>query len=599
MTSHPVSRARALRRAFIRQWTRVRDNPRLLPHFAGKAWRVMRWGQIEKIIERNRMRTDWFSDYEAWAAEHDTRSELSLSLLAEKVAALPRAPRFGIVIIEETGADAAARSVTKVALDEQVYPATLRETAPDEAAALAAVGRLAGRGDVDYIGIIGTGDALASDALAQLALELSAGPSTALVYFDHDVLLRDGTRAHPDFKPCWDPYLFAQQAYLVRCAFARRDVVTKALAGKPPLSEWDFLWRIVEAAEGRAIAHVPRILIHRAPSPRRALLSHPPHLHYERGGVAPVFEPLAPQTWRLRLPLPSPAPRVSVIIPTRDHPALLAAAVDGVLDRTSYPDVELIIVDNGSEMPETRTLLASLEQTPRVRVVYDEAPFNFARLNNAAARLATGGVLCFLNDDTNVITPDWLDEMTALALQPDVGVVGARLIYGDGTIQHAGVLLGAFALTHHLLRGRPADFRGYHNRGMLTHAVSAVTAACAVIRRELFDSIGGFDETLRAAYNDIDLCLAAAAGNHYNLVVNRPLIHHFESVSRGYYLRPDQEAEDREALDYLLAKWGEGVRADPFYNPNLALDRENYTLAYPPRVPAEGALRLAFAAKRT
>jgi hypothetical protein len=125
--------------------------------------------------------------------------------------------------------------------------------------------------------------------------------------------------------------------------------------------------------------------------------------------------------------------------------------------------------------------------------------------------------------------------------------------------------------------------------------VSAVTAACAVVERGLFDSLGGFDEALPAAYNDVDLCLAADARGRYNVVVNRPLLRHFESASRGYYLRPEQEAADREALDYLLAKWGEGVRADPFYNPNLALDRENYTLAYPPRVPAERALRFPFA----
>ena len=204
-------------------------------------------------------------------------------------------------------------------------------------------------------------------------------------------------------------------------------------------------------------------------------------------------------------------------------------------------------------------------------------------------------MLCFLNDDTNVIAPDWLDEMTALALRPEVGVVGARLLYGDGTIQHAGVLLGAFALTHHLLQGRPADFRGYRNRGLLTHAVSAVTAACAVIRLDLFDTLGGFDEALPAAYNDIDLCLPSGARGRYNVIVNRPLVHHFESASRGYYLRPEQEAADRDALHYLLGKWGDGVRADPFYNPNLALDRENYTLAYPPRVPAERAFRFAFA----
>ena len=377
MTSRPVSRARALRRAFVRQWTRVRDNPRLLPHFAGKAWRVVRRGQVEKLIERNRMRTDWFSDYGAWAAEHDTRSQLHLALLSEKVAVLPRSPRFGIVIVDDAGTDAASRSMTKVSLDEQVYPPSVREMVADETIAVAAAGRLAERGDVDYIGIIGVGDALAPHALAELALELAAGPSTALVYVDHDVLMRDGTRGHPDFKPCWDPYLFAQQPYFGRSAFCRRDVVAKAFAGKPPLSEWDLLWRIVEAAEGRAIAHVPRVLIHRAPTPRHGppLLQHPPHLHFERCGVLPAFEPLAPQTWRLRLPLPSPVPRVAVIIPTRDHPDLLAAAVDGVLHRTLYPDLELIVVDNGSETPETVALLARLEQTPRVRVLREQEPF--------------------------------------------------------------------------------------------------------------------------------------------------------------------------------------------------------------------------------
>jgi GT2 family glycosyltransferase len=437
---------------------------------------------------------------------------------------------------------------------------------------------------------------LAADALAELALELAAAPSTLLAYADHDELLSDGTRANPDFKPCWDPFLFAQQPYIVRSAVARRDAVSAAFKSGSPVSEWDLLWRIAEAAGSRAIAHVPRVLIHRAPKPRGGIKApRPPHRHFERCGIPPEFEPLAPRTWRLRLPLPPAAPRVTVIIPTRDHPDLLAAAVDGVLARTSYPDLELVVVDNGSELPETLALLARLGDTPRVRVLHDPAPFNFARLNNLAARQATGGVLCFLNDDTKVIAPDWLDEMTALALMPDVGVVGARLLYGDGTIQHAGVLLGAFALTHHLLQGRPADFRGYHNRGLLTHAVSAVTAACAVIRRDLFDALGGFDEKLPAAYNDIDLCLAAGARGRYNLVVNRPLVHHFESASRGYYLRPEQEAEDRTALRYLLDKWGGGVRADPFYNPNLALDRENYTLAYPPRVPSERALRFAFA----
>ncbi len=498
MTSRPVSRARALRRAFSRQWARVRKNPRLLPGFASKAWRVVRWGQLDKLIERDRMRTDWFSDYMAWASEHDNKTLLHLALLSEKVAALPRPPRFGLVIVDDSAGDAASRAAAKAALDAQVHPAHVRDTVPDEAAALTAMESLAARGDVDYVGIFGSGDTFAPDALAELALELAASPSTALVYVDHDVLMSDGSRAHPDFKPSWDPYLFAQQPYLVRSAFARRDVVAKALSGKQPLSEWDLLWQVAEAAGPTAIAHLPRVLIHRAPTTRsEALLAHPPHLHFERRGVSPRYEPLAPETWRLRLPLPATPPRVTVIIPTRDHPDLLAAAVDGVLDAhgVSRP---------GAHHRRQRQQDAGGQGAPRRAASRCRAcacsTTTLRSTSHASTmrqrRLATGSVLCFLNDDTNVIAPDWLDEMTALALHADVGVVGARLIYGDGTIQHAGVLLGAFALTHHLLRGRPADFRGYHNRGLLTHAVSAVTAACAVVRRELFDTLGGFDEQL-------------------------------------------------------------------------------------------------------
>ena len=595
MTSPRVSRFRALRKAFARHWQRVRDEPQLLPQFAGKAWRVVRGGRLNKLIERNRMRTDWFSDYEIWAAEHDTRSETSLMLLRERVAALRRAPRFGVVIVE-AGADSAARAATESSLSGQAYGAAYRESVADEAAGLAALARLAARDDIDYLGVVGAGDELAPHALAELALELAAAPATILVYADEDEIGSNGARTHPDFKPCWDPYLFAQQPYFARNAFVRRDVLAAALAGTPAESEWELLWRVAEAAGPQHVAHLPRVLFHRPSGPRAlTVTARPSHRHFERRQIAPAFEPLLPQTWRLRLPLPSPAPRVTVIVPTRDHADLLAAATDGVLRRTSYPDLELIIVDNGSAAGDALALLARLEHTARVRVLHDPQPFNFARLNNLAVRHAQGDVLCFLNDDTEVIAADWLDEMTALALQPDVGLVGARLLYADGTIQHAGVLLGAFTLTHHLLQGRPADFRGYHNRGLLTHAVSAVTAACAVIRRDLFDALGGFDERLPAAYNDIDLCLATRAQHRYNLVVNRPLVRHFESASRGYYLRPEQEAADRAALGYLIGKWGEGVRADPFYNPNLALDRENYTLAYPPRVPSERALRFVFA----
>ncbi len=619
MSSPRRSRARALSKALSKHWRRVRDEPRLFPHVIGKAWRVLRGGRLDALVERNQLRTDWFSDYGAWGGTHERIDPLHLVMLAERVRALPRAPTFCVIVVADAAATREAIEDTLSSLDAQA----IAPVAHIVVAASDAGGRRACRYDevtgpwsalrtaladisADWIGMIDAGERLTRDAIAQFALELACTPDVALAYSDHDEMDDDGTRRQPDFKPCWDPYLFAQQPYIGRMWFARRKALASALAAIAPLSEWDLLWRIIEALPPTAIAHLPRVLCHRArivrnnsARGRTQTAPHPPHAHFERKSTAVEFEARGPQAWRLRFPLPSPAPRVSIVIPTRDHPGLLAAATDSVLTATTYPNLELIVVDNGSVDPETLALLAILGANARVRVIRDPAPFNFARLNNEAARHATGALLCFLNDDTLAIAPDWLDELASLALREDAGVVGARLLYGDGTIQHSGVVLGAFALTHHLLQGRPADFRGYHDRGLLTHAVSCVTAACAVVRRDLFVSLGGFDENLPAAYNDVDLCLAAFARGRYNLVVNRPLLHHYESASRGYYYTPQQEAADRAALGYLLGKWGEGIRADPFYNPNLALDRENYTLAYPPRVPSEGALRVAFAHRET
>jgi GT2 family glycosyltransferase len=612
MTSASHSRARALSKAIVKHWRRVRAEPRLFPHMLGKAWRVLRGGRLDALVERNRLRTDWFSDYGAWVGAHERIDPMHFALLAERVRALPRTATFAVVVVAGANASRDTIERTLESLDGQIVAPVASaviaasdaggrgvrrydEAGGQWAALRAAVNDIA----ADWIAIVDAGDELARDAIAHFALELAWAPDVALAYSDHDEVDDEGTRMQPDFKPCWDPYLFAQQPYLGRVWFARRKALAAALAGISPLSEWDLLWRIVEPLPPTAIAHLPRVLCHRARQPRAVSAaphapSHPPHAHFERRATAVEFESRGPRAWRLRFPLPSPAPRVSIVIPTRDQPGLLAAATDSVLSGTTYPSIELIVVDNGSVDAEALALLGALGANPRVRVIRDPAPFNFARLNNEAARHATGELLCFLNDDTLAIAPDWLDELASLALRDDAGVVGARLLYRDGTIQHSGVVLGAFALTHHLLQGRPADFRGYHDRGVLTHAVSCVTAACAVIRRELFASLGGFDENLPAAYNDVDLCLAALAQGRYNLVVNRPLLHHYESASRGYYYTPQQEAADRAALGYLLGKWGEGIRADPFYNPNLALDRENYTLAYPPRVPAEGALRVAF-----
>ena len=617
MSDSPGTRTRALSKALAKHWKRVVAEPRLLPHVIGKAWRVLRGGRLDSLVERNVMRDNWFSDYGEWIAAHERVDGAMLATLGERVRAIAAAPRVALIVIASERSTARALAATLSSIDAQPLmlnacavlsavevgdpvrgrPRTTLARYDGAAGPWRAMHDALAHIESDWVGVLDAGDMLAPDAIAQFTLELAGVSDVVLAYSDHDELDAHGARVRPDFKPSWDPYLFAQQPYIGRLWLARRSALAAALTTEPPLSEWDLLWRIAEAAPAHGIAHLPRVLCHRAARERDGAraLSHPPHAHFERDGTAVQFERRGAQSWRVRFALPSPPPRVSVVIPTRDQSDLLAAATASVLEGTAYPDVELIVVDNGSVDPAALARLASLAAHPRVRVIRDPEPFNFARLNNTAARHASGALLCFLNDDTRAIAPDWLDELASLALRDDAGVVGARLLYRDGTIQHSGVVLGAFALTHHLLQGRPADFRGYHDRGLLTHAVSCVTAACAVVRRDLFTALGGFDENLPAAYSDVDLCLGALALGRYNLVVNRALLHHFESASRGYYYTPEQEAADRAALAYLLGKWGEGIRADPFYNPNLALDRENYTLAYPPRVASAQALRVALA----
>src|SRR5690606_39042414 len=211
---------------------------------------------------------------------------------------------------------------------------------------------------------------------------------------------------------------------------------------------------------------------------------------------------------RVVWPVPAPAPLVSVIVPTRDRAELMATCADGVLSRTDYPNLELLIVDNGSVEPETAALFERLRADPRVRVIPDPAPFNYSRLNNLAARQARGEVLVLLNNDIDVIGPGWLRELVGQAMRPDVGAAGARLLFVDGRVQHAGIALGVGGVASYYHPFVERQARGYRDALVLVREVSAVTGACLALRREVYERVGGLEEEhLAVAFNDVDLCL--------------------------------------------------------------------------------------------
>jgi GT2 family glycosyltransferase len=288
---------------------------------------------------------------------------------------------------------------------------------------------------------------------------------------------------------------------------------------------------------------------------------------------------------RVSYPVPGPLPLVSLIVPTRNQARLLCTCVDGLLEKTAYKNIEVIIVDNGSDEAETLTYLEQIQKDPRVSVLRDDEGFNFSRLNNRAVGLAKGSILGFVNNDIQVINAEWVHEMVSNLVRKGVGAVGARLIYPNGTVQHAGVTVGIGGVADHMMRGISGQSIGYFCRAVLPQNVTAVTAACMLVDKDAFTEVGGFDEKeFSVAYNDVDLCLKLRKAGH--LIVYTPyaeLIHH-ESISRGYEDTPEKKARFDREFAAMRLKWGEGLTRDPYHNPNFTRERPQYELAFPPYI---------------
>jgi GT2 family glycosyltransferase len=286
----------------------------------------------------------------------------------------------------------------------------------------------------------------------------------------------------------------------------------------------------------------------------------------------------------VRWKIPAPPPLVSLIIPTRDRRELLEPCVESLLAKTGYRNFELIVVDNESRDPAALDFLASLERRGAARVLRDGRPFNFSALNNLAVAQARGEIVGLLNNDLEVVEEGWLEEMTSHAMRPEVGAVGARLLYPDRTVQHAGVILGIGGIADHAHKHLNADAPGYTFRARLTQNVSAVTAACLLIRKQTYLAAGGLDEQFAVAFNDVDFCLRVRALGLRNLWTPFATLIHHESKSRGRETTPARMARFRGEIRALEQRWGKALLEDPAYNPNLTLDATNFSLAWPPRV---------------
>jgi len=307
--------------------------------------------------------------------------------------------------------------------------------------------------------------------------------------------------------------------------------------------------------------------------------------HLERRNVAGRVQRLEHLgMYRVRYELPMPMPLVSLIIPVRNELKLTQACITSILRKTTYDNYEILVVDNGSDDKRVLNYLQSLKSDPRIRIIRDDRPFNFPALNNAAVKEARGEVLALVNNDIEVISADWLSEMVSHAVRSEIGAVGARLLYPDGTLQHGGVILGIGGVAGHANKGLLRYKNGYFCRAVIIQSVSAVTAACLVIRKELYEKVGGFNEDLRVAFNDIDFCLKIREAGYRNLYTPYAELYHHESATRGYENTSEKQVRFEAESRYMKQRWGKLLLNDPAYSPNLTLEREDFSLAWPPRV---------------
>jgi len=446
----------------------------------------------------------------------------------------------------------------------------------------------------DFVVFADHDDVLAPNALYECVKRLERQPETEVIYTDEDKISMNG-KVHfdPQFKPDFNEALLCSVNYICHLFVVKKSLqeqVGLLDAAYDGAQDYDFILRCTEQA--KQIHHIPKILYHwrchqdstavnqesktyAFAAGKRAIQA-----HYDRLGItATVTESEYLGLYRSEYQLAS-TPLVSIIIPNKDHAADLKRCIDSIEEKSSYKAYEYVIIENNSEEEATFLYYEELKKNKEnVKIVTYEGDFNYSAINNFGVRYASGEYLLFLNNDTACLDGEMLTELLGIGSRADVGAVGARLYYGDDTIQHAGVILGLGGIAGHAFAQERRSATGYCRRIICMQDLSAVTAACMLVRKTIFDEIGGFDEELAVTFNDVDLCLRI--GERGKRVIYNPYVqlYHYESKSRGAENTPEKVARFHSEIAFFEKRWGELLKkGDPYYNPNLTLKEADYTL---------------------
>ncbi|WP_051155948.1 glycosyltransferase family 2 protein [Leucothrix mucor] len=414
--------------------------------------------------------------------------------------------------------------------------------------------------NIDYIIIIENGSTLAEDALIVLSDMISANPNAKLIYSDNDYLNSSGFRHSPHFKPDWNPDLFYSSNYIGNSYIIRSDFFRSAISDSElqKLTAYQVLYKITSQLDGADIVHIPKILFHK-PDQQKEDIS--------RINFSDVIYPYTEKNYK-----------ISIIIPTRDKVELLDRCIQSIIQKSTYKNYEIIIVNNDSKEKRTLDFLSSIDQLPNISVISYKRPFNFSAMNNYAVKKAKGDIILLLNNDTEVISNTWLNELLRYAIHPNVGCVGAKLIYADHTIQHAGIILGINGVAGHAHRGQNMKSNGYFNRLNQVQNFSAMTAACLMVRKDTYLQAGGLTERLAISMNDVDFCLKIKELGYRNIWTPHALLYHHESQSRGTAVNAKVKRITNKEVRYIKHKWWYFLQKDPAYNQNLTRILEDFSI---------------------
>ncbi|WP_303290724.1 glycosyltransferase [Marinobacter sp. SS5-14b] len=566
------------------------------------------------------------NDYHKWLSEFEASAAFSISEMEQEIRALPHKPLLSIVMpvynANIAWLDEAIESVraqnyenwelciaddhstdpelsrylaAKQTDDSRIKVVSRKENGHISAASNSALSVASG----DWVLLLDQDDLLSEQALYRVVKAIQDNPDAKLFYSDEDKISEAGERHNPYFKCDWNRSLFYSQNMICHLGVYQRNIVKDIggfREGFEGAQDHDLALRFIESIDDSQIVHIPHVLYHwrvhssstaggadakpyAALAGERAIQEHLDRLNVSAKVTSNAYG------YRVQYLLPEVLPLISLIIPTRNGLDLVRTCIESIVQKTSYPNYEIILVDNGSDDPKCLEYFATVEdQYSFIRVKRDDRPFNYSALNNTAVSEANGEIIGLINNDIEVIEPNWLSEMVGVVVQPDVGAVGAKLLYPDNTVQHAGVVIGIGGVAGHVHLNYHRDDVGYFCRLNVTNEYSAVTAACLLVKKSDFEKVGGLnEEDLTVAFNDVDFCLKLKEMGLRNVWTPYALLYHHESATRGYEDSPEKVARFNKEANYMMRKWGKYIAHDPCYSPNLSLTASDFSLAWPPR----------------